>query len=297
MALMVLLDQKGVELRLRENIRTLQRDGESFRVNGRERYDAVVVATGGLSYPSTGSTGDGYRFAADFGHAIEPRRPSLVGLETVEDWPQQLQGLSLRNIGLRLREKKKTICDEFGEMIFTHYGVSGPAALRVSCFVKQETKQRLEIDLKPALSIHELDSRILRDFEVYTNKTLMNGLVDLLPGALIPVVIAEAQLNPQKKIHQLSKEERQSLTRTLKNLTLHIKACRPFAEAIVTAGGVSVKQVNSSSMESKLVPGLFFAGELLDVDAMTGGYNLQIAFSTGYLAGKSSALYKKGEFS
>jgi predicted Rossmann fold flavoprotein len=248
----------------------------------------AVVATGGLSYPATGSTGDGYRFAKELGHTIIPPAPSLVPLETVEDWPAQAQGLSLRNISISVLDKKsRKIFEDFGEMVFTHYGLSGPVILSASSYMRkmESGKYRIRLDLKPALTQEQLDARIQRDFEKYARKIFSNSLNELLPKKLIPVIIRLSGIPADKPVHQITREERLSLVSLLKSLTLTIKGYRPVSEAIITSGGVSVKEIDPGTMESKLVQGLFFAGEVIDVDAYTGGFNLQIAFSTGYLAG------------
>jgi predicted Rossmann fold flavoprotein len=250
--------------------------------------DSVVIATGGMSYPSTGSTGDGYRFAKELGHTITQLNPSLVPLETVETWPKDAQGLSLRNISLLVLDKRgRKIFEDFGEMIFTHYGVSGPVILSASSYMgKMEPgKYRIRIDLKPALTEEQLDLRLQRDFEKYARKNFSNSLDDLLPQKLIPIIIQLSEIPADKPVHQITRDERHTLARLLKGLTLTIKAYRPIREAIVTSGGVSVKEIDPGTMESKLVQGLYFAGEVIDVDAYTGGFNIQIACSTGYLAG------------
>lgn len=250
--------------------------------------DSVIVATGGISYPATGSTGDGYRFAEKLGHTIIPPRPSLVPLETVEDWPKQAQGLSLRNISITvLNKRNKKLFEDFGEMIFTHYGVSGPVILSASSYMSKmgTEKYRIQIDLKPALTMEQLDARIQRDFIKYARKHFSNSLDDLLPQKLIPIIIQLSNIPYDKPVNQITKKERTLLVSLLKGLEITIKAFRPIKEAIITSGGVSVKEIDPATMESKLVQGLFFAGEVIDVDAYTGGFNLQIAFSTGYLAG------------
>ncbi|HHY81831.1 MAG TPA: NAD(P)/FAD-dependent oxidoreductase [Clostridiales bacterium] len=252
--------------------------------------NSAVVATGGISYPATGSTGDGYRFARELGHTIIPPKPSLVPLESMEDWPAQAQGLSLKNISITVTDKNdKKIFEDFGEMIFTHYGVSGPVILSASSYMgKMEPgKYRIKIDLKPALAEEQLDARIQRDFAKYARKIFSNSLDDLLPQKLIPVIIQLSGIPSDKPVHQITKEERRTLVSLLKGLTLTVKGYRPIKEAIITSGGVSTREIDPSTMESKLVKGLFFAGEVIDVDAYTGGFNLQIAFSTGYLAGMS----------
>lgn len=260
--------------------------------DGRKIYARrVILATGGVSYPQTGSTGDGYRLAEESGHRVIPPRPSLVPLVTKERWVSELMGLSLRNAAIRVtNEKGKEIYRDFGEMLFTHYGVSGPMILSASARMKDFIRPyRLEIDCKPALADDALDKRILRDFTTAANKDFINSLDALLPKKLIPVVIRLSEIPPHKKIHDVTREERVRLVRLLKALPLTVTGTRPVAEAIVTSGGVDTKEINPKTMESKLVPGLYFAGELIDVDAVTGGFNLQIAFSTGYLAGESAA--------
>ena len=252
--------------------------------------DAVVVATGGLSYASTGSTGDGYRFAKDCGHKIADVKPALVPFTVKESWPLSLQGLALKNVEVTLKDGKKEIYHGFGEMLFTHFGISGPLILSASSYYCKKYYGRevqLSLDLKPALSEEQLDKRILRDFEEKKNKQLKNALDGLLPAKMIPVIIGLAQIPGDKYVHDITREERQILTEILKNLPLTVTGTRPFNEAIITQGGVSVKDINPSTMESKLIKNLYFTGEVLDLDAMTGGFNLQIAWSTGYLAGLS----------
>lgn len=250
--------------------------------------DSVIVATGGVSYPLTGSSGDGYKFAKENGHTVIPLKPSLIGLEVNESWVKDLEKLSLKNISIRvLNKNNKTIYEDFGEMEFTKYGVSGPVILSASSRMKdiQKEQYKVVVDLKPALDLEKLDKRIQNDFKKYTNKTFENSLNDLLPQKLIPVIIKLSEINPNTVVHQISKEQRKNLVHLLKNLTLSIKKYRPIEEAIVTSGGVKTSEINSSTMESKLIEGLYFAGEVIDVDGYTGGFNLQIAFSTGYLAG------------
>ena len=251
---------------------------------------SVILATGGLSYPTTGSTGDGYRFAKELGHTVTPLTPSLVPLETVEDWPKDAQGLSLKNISLTVLDKRgRKLFRDFGEMIFTHFGVSGPVILSASSYMgkMKPGKYRIRIDLKPALSEEQLDHRIQRYFAKYARKNLSNGLNELLPQKLIPIIIRLSEIPADKPIHQITREERRNLVRLLKGLSLTIQGYRPIQEAIITSGGVSVKEIRPGTMESRLVQGLFLAGEILDTDAYTGGFNLQIAFSTGYLAGQN----------
>ena len=248
--------------------------------------DAVIVATGGLSYPTTGSTGDGYRFAEAAGHKVTELSPALV------PFVKELQGLSLRNVEAAVLNGKKEVYREFGEMLFTHYGVSGPVLLSASSYAAKKLKKgplTLMIDLKPALSMEQLDARILRDFEAEKNKQFKNALNHLYPSKLIPVIIRRSGIEPDKQVNAVTKEERRRLAEVTKHFTLTLTGLRGFNEAIITQGGVTVKEVNPSTMESKKLPGLYFAGEVLDLDAVTGGYNLQIAWSTGVLAGRSAA--------
>ena len=258
---------------------------DGSKLNG----DKVIVATGGLSYSSTGSTGDGYRFAKTAGHTIQPCSPSLVPMETEETWCKEIMGLTLKNVSVTLNSGKKKIYEGFGEMLFTHFGVSGPLILSASAYTGKYLKDPLllKIDLKPALSEAQLDERLQRDFFRYQNRQLQNAMDDLLPKKLIPIVIACSQISPDKKVNIITREERLQLVQTLKGLPLHISGFRDYKEAIITRGGVNVKEINPQTMESKLVKGLYFAGEVLDVDALTGGFNLQIAWSTGYAAGNS----------
>jgi len=297
-ALTAYMEKNGAELRLNALVQDIcVEDGAvtGVMVNGKFlAADAVIVATGGLSYPATGSTGDGYRFARAAGHDVSKLRPSLVPLKTAEEWVLSLQGLSLKNIALTVRQGKKKLFDDFGEMLFTHEGVSGPLILSASRYVLDKLGRgnescTLHIDLKPALSEKELDARLLRDFAAAINKDFRNCLDALLPQKMIPVVVALSGIDPMKKAHDITKEERMRLGALLKNLTATITGTAGFNEAVVTAGGVAVDEVNPSTMESKKVRGLFFAGEVLDVDAYTGGFNLQIAFSTGYAAGQGAA--------
>lgn len=260
--------------------------------NGWIPADAVVIATGGLSYPTTGSTGDGYRFAKALGHTVTELSPALVPFETKETVVKDLQGLSLRNITAKILKGNKIIYEEFGEMLFTHFGVSGPVLLSASSYVADALKKEpltLSIDLKPALSEEQLDARILRDFEKMKNKQYKNALVHLLPAKLMPVIVQRSGISEEKKVNEITREERHRIVQEIKAFTLTLTGVRSYKEAIITQGGVSVKEVNPSTMESKLVSGLYFAGEVLDLDAVTGGFNLQIAWSTGYLAGKSIA--------
>lgn len=250
--------------------------------------DSVIVATGGVSYPKTGSTGDGYRFAKSLGHTIIEPKPSLIGLEVNESYVKDLEKLSLRNVKIDVyNSKNKKIYEDFGEMEFTQYGVDGPIIKSASCRMGDMSKDNYKIvlDLKPVLDEEKLDKRIQRDFQKYSNKNFENSLNDLLPKKLIPVIVKLSGINPYMKVNQISKENRKNLVHLIKNMTFTVKNYRPIEEAIITSGGVKTSEINSSTMESKLVSGLFFAGEIIDVDAYTGGFNLQIAFSTAYLAG------------
>lgn len=255
--------------------------------------DAVILATGGASYPTTGSTGDGYALAQRLGHTVITPRPALVPLETAEPWAKELTGLSLKNVTARVSVDGKTVAEEFGEMLFTHFGLSGPIILTLSreavrC-LKQKKQPLIYINLKPALTAEQLDARLLRDFEKYARKQFKNSLDELLPQRLVEPVIALTGIAPELPVHQISKKQRTALLDVLTGLPLTVTGQRPLREAIVTAGGISVKETDPTTMESRLVAGLFFAGELLDIDGNTGGYNLQAAFSTGFLAGRSAA--------
>jgi len=286
------MERLGVEIRLYTCVESLLcEDGVCTGVrlaNGKDlSADAVVVATGGCSYPSTGSTGDGYRFAEETGHTVTERRPALVPFETKEPWIKELQGLSLRNVQVSIRKDGKTLYTEFGEMLFTHFGVSGPALLSASSVMGKKMPAQLVIDLKPALTEEQLDLRILRDFSQSMNKQLKNVLGALLPSKMVPVMIKVCGLDGDKQINEVTKEERHCLLQNIKNFTVTLTGLRGFNEAIITQGGISVKDVKAGTMESKKVSGMYFAGEVLDVDALTGGYNLQVAWSTGYLAGSN----------
>ncbi len=310
------LKELKVEIKLHTKVKEIvtERDiksefdnnGEENRVigiiteNGEKiKAEKIILATGGKSYPYTGSTGDGYEIAEKCGHTVTKIKPSLVPLETYDKkMCKELQGLSLRNVEIEIKdlEKNKIIYNDFGEMIFTHFGVSGPTILSSSAhlvryknidelFKKQ--KIVLKIDLKPALSEEKLDERILRDFEAYKNKQFKNSLDKLLPQKLIPIIIEKSQINPDKKVNEITKEERKKLVETFKKFEVIIKEFRPIEEAIVTSGGINIKEINPKTMESKKVKGLYFAGEIIDVDSYTGGFNLQIAYSTGYTAGRN----------
>ena len=253
--------------------------------------DAVVVATGGISYPSTGSTGDGYRFARNCGHKVTELFHSLVPMEVKEWYAKELQGLSLKNIEIHITDGKKKLYDEFGEMLFTHYGVTGPVILSASSIVGKTLEKKelvLHIDLKPALTEEQLDKRLLREFEANHNKQFKNAIDSLLPAKLRPVIIELSGIEEEKKVHEITKEERLNLLRLIKDFHMTLTGLRGYNEAIITKGGISVKEIDPGTMESKLIKNLYFAGEVLDLDAVTGGYNLQIAWSTGYLAGISA---------
>lgn len=291
---MKLMKHYGVDVHLEEPVKKLMVDDGVVTgvVTDKETYhaDAVVIATGGKSYPATGSTGDGYILAAQVGHKITDIRPSLVPIVTEEPWVKDLMGLSLRNIELSVVAKNKVQAKMFGEMMFTHFGITGPIVLSLSHTVGKLMRKKnigtigLDINLKPALSPETLDKRLQKDFDLYSKKQLINGMKDLLPSRLIPLIIELAGIDPQKPINQISKEERQQIGYMLQHMPLTMKGLRPVEEAIVTAGGISLKEFNPKTMESKLVKGLYGAGEVLDIDAFTGGYNLQAAFSTGYVA-------------
>lgn len=291
---MKLMKHYGVDVHLEEPVKKLLVDDSVATgvVTDKETYhaDAVVIATGGKSYPATGSTGDGYVLAAQVGHKITDIRPSLVPIVTEESWVKDLMGLSLRNVELSVVAKNKVQAKMFGEMMFTHFGITGPIVLSLSHTVGKLMRKKnigtigLDINLKPALSPETLDKRLQKDFDLYSKKQIINGMKDLLPSRLIPLIIELAGIDPQKPINQISKEERQQIGYMLQHMPLTVKGLRPVEEAIVTAGGISLKEFNPKTMESKLVKGLYGVGEVLDIDAFTGGYNLQAAFSTGYVA-------------
>ncbi len=290
-ALQMQMARYHTEIRLRTSVKRLLTENgccTGVHTAGGTEYaaDAVLLATGGMSYPRTGSRGDGYRLAEQAGHTVIPPQPSLIPLETAEQDAAEMQGLSLKNVLLTVKRGKKTVFSEQGEMLFTHFGVSGPLVLSASCLMDAAdiTEYTLLIDMKPALTPEQLDLRLLRDFSEVPNRSLGNVLKFLLPQSMIPVVLKRAGLDGAQKVNSVTREQRRGLGMTVKALTFHVTAMRPVAEAIVTRGGVSVREVNPNTMESKLVPGLFFAGELLDTDGFTGGFNLQIAFATAYAA-------------
>ena len=287
------LKSLGVSVSLHTEVRELLCEQDKvcgvLLTNGKKmKADAVIVATGGISYPSTGSTGDGYRFAKETGHRVTELLPSLVPMEVRQWYAKELQGLSLRNIEIRITDGKKKLYEEFGEMLFTHYGVTGPVILSASSVVGKTLRKKeltLHIDLKPALSEEQLDKRVLREFDANHNKQYKNSIDSLFPAKLKPVMIELSEIEPEKKVNEITKEERQRLVHLIKDFTMTLTGLRSYNEAIITKGGVSVKEIDPGTMESKKMKGLYFAGEVLDLDAMTGGYNLQIAWSTGYLAG------------
>jgi len=298
-ALVKCAQDAGVLIRTNQSVKSIHLNAGSVAavVTEGEKFsaEAVILATGGLSYPGTGSTGDGYRMAKELGHTVTPLRPALVPLETREPWVRDLQGLSLKNVEATVKVDGKKVDSEFGELLFTHFGLSGPIILSLSQAVSAMQKKvtpavvTIEINLKPALTHEMLDKRLQRDFSAFTRKQFKNSLGELLPAKMIPVIVELSEIFPEKPVHQITKEERVRLVELLQNLKLTVSNTRPIAEAVVTSGGVSVKEINPKTMESRLIRGLFFAGEIIDVDGYTGGYNLQAAFSTGYVAGSAAA--------
>ncbi|WRO22977.1 NAD(P)/FAD-dependent oxidoreductase [Metallumcola ferriviriculae] len=289
------LRQAGVEVMMGQSVEAvIPRAESSFTIRTSEtEYTAgkVIIAVGGASCPRTGSSGDAYPWVREMGHKVTPILPALIPLVTQEKWVPQLQGLSLKNVCLTARQGKRKLGEEFGEMLFTHFGLSGPIVLTLSRAVahalNKGARVTVELNLKPALTPDKLDQRLIKDFKTYARKQFKNALDDLLPKMLIPVIIQLSAIDAEKPVHQITQEERKSLVVLLQCLTMTVSATRPLAEAIVTSGGVSVKEIDPSTMESRLVPGLYFAGEVMDIDAYTGGYNLQAAWSTGYVAGNS----------
>jgi predicted Rossmann fold flavoprotein len=289
-------EKAGVNIALNTRVKAVKKIENGFDIEFYSnpqsipsKYDAVIICTGGKSYSSTGSTGDGYEFARCFGHTIVELKPSLTGLCTNEQWVSDLQGLTLKNVQLTAYRNGKKIYSDMGEMLFTHFGVSGPLVLTLSGHIADDPiGVLLSIDLKPALSEKTLDRRILSDFDKHKHKLLKNALVDLLPSRMISVIINQSGISAEKSVDEITAIERAALLKALKSLQLTVSGTPPIHQAIVTRGGVSVKEIDPRTMESKLVKGLYFAGEVIDCDAQTGGYNLQIAFSTGYLAGSSA---------
>ena len=287
------LNRLGVHIVLNTEVKELLAVNGSVRglllASGkRTDADAVIVAAGGLSYPSTGSTGDGYRMAESCGHKITPLSPALVPMEVKEWYAKELMGLSLRNIGITITDGSKKLYQDFGEMLFTHYGVSGPVILSASSITGSRLKEKeltLHIDLKPALTKEQLDKRVLREFESNHNRQFKNAVAGLFPAKLLPVMVDLSGIPEEKRVNEITKEERKKFTDLIKDFTMTLTGLRSYSEAIITRGGISVKEIDPGTMESKLIKGLFFAGEVLDLDAVTGGFNLQIAWSTGFLAG------------
>lgn len=286
------LQNKNIKIMLNSLVKDIiKKDDKIVSVileNGKEILgDHFILATGGASYPLTGSKGDGQRFAKNIGHNIKELKPSLVPIEIKEPIVTELMGLSLKNISLKIYEDNKKVYENIGEMIFTHFGISGPLVLTGSRFIKDNKKYKVSLDLKPALTEKELDLRVQKDFKKYINKDFKNSLDDLLPKKLIPVIIRLSNIDENKKVNEITKEERKGLVFLIKNFNLNVKKLRSIDEAIVTAGGVDTKEIDPSTMKSKLIKNLSFAGEVIDVDAFTGGYNVQIALSTGYVAGSN----------
>lgn len=285
------LHRKKVDVRLSSKVKKIISNDNNIEAVQLEdntviKGDYFILCTGGMSYPQTGSSGEGHKYAKDLGHSITKIAPSLVPIEVKEPWIKELQGLSLKNVQLTILDSKnKSLFKEFGEMLFTHFGISGPIVLSGSRVVTEGKSLKAVINLKPALSQEELDKRIQKDFAKYINKDFKNSLDDLLPKKLIDIIIRFSEINSDKKVNLITREERKTLVHLLQNFTLEIKGLRPIVEAIVTAGGVNVKEIDPSTMQSKIIQNLYFAGEVIDVDAYTGGYNIQIALSTGYLAG------------
>ncbi len=315
--LVKILKKEGVEIRYQDEVTWIQTDSEDrvkavvSKDSGVTEVDAVIVCTGGVSYASTGSTGAGHKIARELGHKVTALKPSLVPFEIEEKWCTELQGLSLKNVQVKLEQlqsegasknkKKKYVYDGFGEMLFTHFGVSGPLILTSSCYYEEKDKKgnqlkyKLHLDLKPALTPEQLDKRLQREFETSRNRQFKNSLNALFPTKLIPVMIELSGIDPEKQLNSITKQERADFAALIKNLTMTVKGTRDFNEAIITRGGIATSDINPSTMESKRVKGLYFAGEVIDVDAQTGGFNLQIAWSTGHLAGESAALAEISE--
>lgn len=289
------MDRLGVDVHLNTEVKNLIIEDNCVigvkMANGKtEKADSVIVTTGGLSYPSTGSTGDGFRWAKDAGHKVTELTPSLVPVHIKEEWCKQMMGLSLRNTGFKALVGKKKIYEEQGELLFTHFGISGPVVLSFSAYANKYLEKGITVilDLKPAMSKEQLDARILRDFADKINKQFKNSLDDLLPKKMIPIIIERSAISPEKKVNEITKEERTRLVTLLKEFDLTVTGLGNWREAIITKGGIAVKEIDPGTMESKLISGLYFAGEILDLDALTGGYNLQIAWSTAYLAGQNA---------
>lgn len=293
-ALEKMLQQNNVKIRFHSDIKSVNVSGDkvtSIELKDGSTFpcDSIVIATGGVSYPSTGSTGEGYEIARRIGHTIIPPKAALIPFDIIEQWPKSLQGLTLKNVDLIVTSHGKETFQERGELLFTHFGISGPLVLTASSMLGEEDilHAHLSIDIKPGISEDTLDKRIIRDLQKYSRKSIRNALVELLPGSMIPVIINLWGVDSEMMAGAVTREMRLELVKLLKGLELHVKSFRPIEEAVITRGGVSIKEINPGTMESKLVKGLYFAGEIMDVDALTGGFNLQIAFSTGYAAGSA----------
>ncbi|MCI7570351.1 MAG: NAD(P)/FAD-dependent oxidoreductase [Clostridiales bacterium] len=286
--------QCNAEVLLNTRVKSISKTGDNkFSVrtnNGDYTYDSVIIATGGVSYPTTGSDGDGYRFASELGIKTIDAKPALVPLVTIEEWPKELMGLTLKNVTLRAFDGNKKVFEDMGEVLFTHFGISGPLVLTLSSIIAEHPENvKVFIDLKPALTREELDRRVLRDFQTAKNKQMKNALFELMPSSLVQIILQLAQIDPDLAVNSLTKQDRARLVEIIKAIPLVIKGTRPIEEAIITRGGIDTREINPTTMESKKVSGLYFSGEVIDVDAFTGGFNLQIAFSTGYLAGRSAS--------
>ena len=286
--------QCNAEVLLNTRVKSICKTGDNkFSVrtnNGDYTYDSVIIATGGVSYPTTGSDGDGYRFASELGIKTIDAKPALVPLVTIEEWPKELMGLTLKNVTLRAFDGNKKVFEDMGEVLFTHFGISGPLVLTLSSIIAEHPENvKVFIDLKPALTREELDRRVLRDFQTAKNKQMKNALFELMPSSLVQIILQLAQIDPDLAVNSLTKQDRARLVEIIKAIPLVIKGTRPIEEAIITRGGIDTREINPTTMESKKVSGLYFSGEVIDVDAFTGGFNLQIAFSTGYLAGRSAS--------
>ncbi|EFI42067.1 NAD(P)/FAD-dependent oxidoreductase [Peptoniphilus sp. oral taxon 386] len=282
-----MLKDRNVDVRLNSEVKSVKKNLEYFIINDNfeEKFDSLIIATGGYSYRATGSTGDGYKFARDFDINVEKLYPALIPIELSDEFLDDLQGISLKNVSLSVKQNGKVISEEFGEMLFSHFGITGPIVLRTSSKINRMNKFKLYLDLKPALDFETLDSRILRDFEKFKNKEIKNALFELLPKKLVPVILKIADIDESMTVNQVTRADRNKLVHSIKEMPLTYKGLLDINAAIITSGGVSVKEIDPSTMESKKVKGLYFCGEVLDVEAFTGGFNMQIANSTGYIAG------------